>query len=160
MQAVSNSWMMLLSGLQTVRKSESQFAQNKDKIIAAFAPQHKVSILKCPSTVEFPAWIGLCFHMASCTLPCANGQRFWIPRHLVLMLCNYQALNHGPRPCRRSRVPVTADMPLAVQEDGLAAMDRLTASFKKFDGLLEAKDKQGIPGAHKRTLQSTPALRD
>lgn len=32
--------------LQTVRKSESQFAQNKDKIVASFAPQHEVGPLR------------------------------------------------------------------------------------------------------------------
>ena len=44
--------------MQTVRKSESQFTQNKDKIIAAFAPEHKVQpngVGLCRSTLQVPA---------------------------------------------------------------------------------------------------------
>lgn len=33
------------------------------------------------------------------------------------------------------------------QADGVKALDGLAASLKSFDGVLEAKDKQGIPGA-------------
>ena len=32
-----------------------------------------------------------------------------------------------------------------MQQEGEAAIDRLQASFKKFDAILEAKDKQAIP---------------
>ena len=75
--------------------------------------------------------------------------------HLVLVLCNHHALTLDQAYAANVEYQSQLKCPWLLQEDGLAAMDRLSASFKKFDGLLEAKDKQAIPGAHKIALQST-----
>ena len=36
---------------------------------------------------------------------------------------------------------------VGMQADGEKALDELSASLKRFDGVLEAKDKQGVPAA-------------
>ncbi|KAK9793769.1 hypothetical protein WJX73_008988 [Symbiochloris irregularis] len=64
-----------------------------------------------------------------------------------------RAVNKSKAALNSSRSKLTSAFNPDLKDDGVKALDGLAASLKNFDGVLEAKDKQGIPAATAEALR-------